>query len=214
MEFWYRESTVQFKGHRLSSVSNTNWTKTNARLDQQIPSTTSVDLMSTIFLQLHKKCPHNEIHVHSGDTTLSSLAYARDIFIVMTLFQWKVKIVRYDLLVRVRSVTSRIIVLRADVVSLMSDLGTFRDLLSLTSEETVTPFWFLGHWRLSLQPTSAESCSTRQSDRKLRTCISDPHCLSFKTVSSRITSSSSENVSSSDVSSSSEWFSCSNKSAS
>ena len=114
MEFWYRESTMQLKEHRLSSVSHANWTRTSVRLDQQIPSRLrrsdiwhDVTPTSTTFLQLHKKFPDHEIHVQSGDTTLSSLACTRDIFIIMKLFQWKVKIMRYDLLVRVRSVTSR-----------------------------------------------------------------------------------------------------------
>ena len=112
MKFRYRESTVQFKGHRLTSVSHTKWTKTSARLDQQITSRLrrsdiwhDVTPTSTICLQLPKKFPDNEFHVQSGDTTLSSLACVRNIFIVMLLFQWKVKIMRYDLLVRVRSVT-------------------------------------------------------------------------------------------------------------
>ena len=220
MEFWYLESTVQFKGHRLSSVSHTNWSKTNARLDQQIPSRLrrsdighDVTSTSTIFLQLHKKCPHNEIHVHSGDTTLSSLACARDIFIVMTLFQWKVKIMRYVLLVRVRSVTSRILVLRADVVSLMSDLvtsGVFRDILSLMVEERVAPFHFSDIDACHCNPLLRNS--VRHVNR-----IGDYSLISpILTVSlpSQITSSSSDNVSSSDVSSCSEWFSCSTKSAS
>ena len=188
---------AQFKGNRLPAVSHKGGKKKRAHV--RVSSTRNTHLSKSIsILELVFSLCKRYFHWHG--TVLENR-----------------EIMRHGPFALVRPVTSPMLVLLTSVSPVfdLSTGGAFRVLLAWVPLRNSGPFWSLRQWRVSLQPTSMESCfDTPAGQEAALTCTSDPEWFSSKAVFSGMTSSSCGNVSSSDVSSSSECFSCSTESAS